>query len=103
MAGSSGTTSRAGASPAASPSPGGSTVTSDPVGLTLPPLSDLTITLYLPTLTVPSTSHPQAATGYLSGPGNFTNDVDGAAFPTIVRQWFFLDAVDIRTSRDAGA
>jgi len=83
--------------------PGGSTVTSDPVGLTLPPLSDLTITLYLPTLTVPSTSHPQAATGYLSGPGNFTNDVDGAAFPTIVRQWFFLDAVDIRTSRDAGA
>src|SRR2546425_788460 len=83
--------------------PGGSTVTSDPVGLTLPPLSDLTITLYLPTLTVPRTSHPQAATGYLSGPGNFTNDVDSAAFPTIVRQWFFLDAVDVRTSRDAGA
>src|SRR5438309_11345471 len=50
--------------------PPGSTVTSDPVALALPPLSDLTITLYLPDTTLPTTSHPQAATGYLSGNGD---------------------------------
>jgi lysophospholipase L1-like esterase len=83
--------------------PAGSTVTSDPVGLPLPPLSDLAITLYLPTITVPGTSHPQAATGYLSGPGNFTRDVDGAAFQTPLRQWFFLDAVDVLAPGDAAA
>jgi len=83
--------------------PPGSTVTSDPVALALPPLSDLAITLYLPDDTPPSTSHPQAATGYLSSAGNFTSDVDGTAFPTTVRQWFFLDAVDVLVGSAAGA
>src|SRR5439155_2690626 len=71
--------------------PAGSTVTSDPAKLALPALSDLTITLFLPMMTLPSTSHPQAATGYLSGAGDFTKDLNGAAFQTTVRQWFFLD------------
>jgi polyvinyl alcohol dehydrogenase (cytochrome) len=66
--------------------PPGSTATSDPVKLMLPALSDLAVTLYLPASTLPGTSHPQAATGYLSGAGNFTTDVDGSAFPTTVRQ-----------------
>jgi len=83
--------------------PAGSTVTSDPVKLTLPALSDLAITLYLPTMTLPSTSHPQAATGYLSGAGDFTTDLDGAAFQTTVRQWFFLDAIEVLTGSAAGA
>ena len=83
--------------------PSGSTVTSDPIALRLPALSDLTITLYLPNQTEPSTSHPQAATGYLSGPGDFTQDLDGTAFQTTVRQWFFLDAVEVLAGHDAGA
>src|SRR5262249_11539740 len=61
------------------------------------------ITLYLPIATLPGTSHPQAATGYLSGAGDFTTDVDGAAFPTTVRQWFFLDAVEVFGGGGAGA
>src|SRR5439155_923635 len=56
--------------------PAGSTVTSDRVKLAVPALSDLVITLYLPTTTLPSTSHPQAATGYLSDTGDFTKDLD---------------------------
>ncbi len=83
--------------------PAGSTATSDPVGLALPASSDLAITVYLPMATDPSTSHPQAATGYVSGAGDFTRDVDGTAFPTTVRQWFFLDAVDVLTRGDAAA
>ena len=83
--------------------PAGSTVTSDRVKLAVPALSDLVITLYLPTTTLPSTSHPQAATGYLSGAGDFTKDLDGAVFQTTVRQWFFLDAVEVLVRSDAGA
>jgi outer membrane protein assembly factor BamB/lysophospholipase L1-like esterase len=83
--------------------PAGSTVTSDAVALTLPHLSDLAITLYLPATTLPSTSHPQAATGYLSGTGDFTKDVDGTAFRQVVRQWFFLDAVEVLVRNDAAS
>ena len=83
--------------------PAGSTATSDPVDLALPASSDLAITLYLPAATLPTTSHPQAATGYLSGPGDFTTDLDGTAFPTIVRQWFFLDAVEVLGGSASGA
>jgi outer membrane protein assembly factor BamB/lysophospholipase L1-like esterase len=83
--------------------PAGATMTSDPVALALPPLSDLTITLYLPSPTVPTTSHPQAATGYVSGPGDFTQSVDGGPFQTTVRQWVFLDSVEVLSGADAGA
>jgi len=83
--------------------PPGSTVASDPVVYTLPPLSDLTITLYLPDATLPTTSHPQAATGYLSGSGDFTASVDGSPFQTPIRQWFFLASVDVLALNDASA
>jgi lysophospholipase L1-like esterase len=83
--------------------PAGSTVTSDPVALALPPSSDLAITLYLPAMTLPGTSHPQAATGYLSGTGDFTQDLSDTPFPTTVRQWFFLDAVEMLVRSDAAA
>jgi lysophospholipase L1-like esterase len=75
--------------------PAGATATSDPVELAVPALSDFAVTLYLPTRTIPSTSHPQAATGYVSGLGDFTEDVAGEAFQTRMRHWVFLDAVEV--------
>jgi lysophospholipase L1-like esterase len=81
----------------------GATATSDAVGLSVPALSDLAITLYLPNQTLPTTSHPQAATGYLSEPGDFTSNVDGTPFQTQVRQWFFLEAVDVLAVSDAAS
>jgi outer membrane protein assembly factor BamB/lysophospholipase L1-like esterase len=83
--------------------PAGSTVTSDPVALALPASSDLAITLYLPGMTLPGTSHPQAATGYVSDTGDFTQDLSGVPFATSVRQWFFLDAVEVLARSEAGA
>jgi len=83
--------------------PAGATVTSDEVALAVPPLSDLAISVYLPQATVPTTSHPQAATGYLSSAGDFTDAIDDASFQTTVRQWFFLDSVEVLASSDAGA
>lgn len=73
----------------------GSTATSDRVDLAVPALGDLSVTLFLPAATLPSTSHPQAATGYLSSAGDFTDDPADTAFSSRVRQWFFLDAVDV--------
>jgi lysophospholipase L1-like esterase len=81
----------------------GATVTSDPADLDLPALGDLAITIYLPDETVPSTSHPQAARGYVSGAGDFTASVDGAPFQTVTPHWFFLDAVDVAPRGDAAA
>jgi lysophospholipase L1-like esterase len=83
--------------------PAGSTVTSDPVDLALPALTDLAITLYLPGETVPTTSHPQAARSYVSGSGDFTATADGAAFPTIMPHWIFLDAVEVLPEREGAA
>jgi lysophospholipase L1-like esterase len=61
------------------------------------------ITLYLPSDTLPSTSHPQAASGYVSGEGDFTSAIDGAAFQTITQHWFFLASVDVLVSGDVAA
>jgi lysophospholipase L1-like esterase len=83
--------------------PPGSTLTSDPVDLALPALADLAITLYLPSGTLPETSHPQGARGYVSGTGDFTGDTAGTGFPTATAHWFFLEAVEVLASPDAAA
>ncbi len=83
--------------------PAGSTVTSDPVELALPPLTDLAITLYLPGVVVPQTSHPQAATSYVTGPGDFTNVSEGSPFQTAMSHWVFLDAVEVLPEGNASA
>jgi lysophospholipase L1-like esterase len=83
--------------------PPGSTLTSDPVDLALPALADLAITLYLPSETLPETSHPQGARGYVSGAGDFTGDTAGTGFPTATAHWFFLEAVEVLASPDAAA
>jgi lysophospholipase L1-like esterase len=83
--------------------PAGSTVTSDPVEIELPALTDLAITVYLPGETVPTTSHPQAARTYVSSAGDFTGAIDAASFPTTMPHWFFLDAVEVLPRGDAAA
>jgi lysophospholipase L1-like esterase len=83
--------------------PAGSTVTSDPIDLALPALADLAITLYLPVETLPSTSHPQSARGYVSDAGDFTGATDGAPFRTPTQHWFFLDTVEVLRQDDASA
>ena len=78
-------------------------MTSDLVELALPALTDLAITLYLPGLVVPETSHPQAATSYVSDSGDFTGDPDGAPFRTAMPHWVFVDAVEVLPAGDASA
>ena len=83
--------------------PPGETLTTDPVELGVPALGDLAISIYLPGETVPTTSHPQAARSFVSGRGDFTADVAGGAFGSVVPHWFFLDAVEVVARDDAAA
>src|SRR5262249_8789830 len=79
-------------------------VVSDPVGLDVPALSDLAISLFLPRRTEAKTSHALAQqTSYLSPE---TGDSTGAIkFPVgkIIHSWPFLTGVDVEVSQPAAA
>ncbi|HYL98074.1 MAG TPA: SGNH/GDSL hydrolase family protein, partial [Blastocatellia bacterium] len=80
----------------------GSMVTSDPVDLNAPALSDMAISLFLPKLTKATTSHILAQqTSYLSPE---TGDASAAAkFPVLrtIDSWPFLTGVDVAASSRA--
>jgi lysophospholipase L1-like esterase len=78
--------------------PPGAAVLSDPVDLTVPALSDLAVSLYLPGEARATTIHGTALqTNYVSLPGNF---VAAATFPTdhTIQQWPFLTEVDVTSN-----
>ncbi len=83
--------------------PAGESVMSDRVDLELPSLTDLTITLYLPGQTTPTSSQPLAALSYLSETGNFTEVIDDTPFQQPLRHWVFLDAVEVLAQGNASA
>jgi lysophospholipase L1-like esterase len=76
--------------------PVGALVLSDPVYLDVPPDADLSISVYLPALTVASTAHTVALqTNYVAkSNGNFTDAVDLPGASTI-GEWDFLTGVDV--------
>ena len=87
--------------------PPGAIVVSDSVTLSVPPLTDLSIDIYLPGDAAASvsalTTHLAAhQTNYLSPPGNYTGvpDIPGA---TATTSWFFLQRVEVTAPGDAGA
>ncbi|MDB5959850.1 MAG: family lipase [Massilia sp.] len=73
----------------------GAAALSDPVTLTVPPLSDLAVSLYLPGSARATTLHAMATqNSYVSSSGNFAA---AATFPTqaTIEQWPFLTEVDV--------
>ena len=84
--------------------PARSMVTSDPVALDVPALSDLAVSLFFPGTTAATTSHALALqTSYVStDTGNFTA---GARFPAAdsITSWPFLTGVDIEASQNGVA
>jgi len=78
----------------------GSLLISDPVGLDLPPLADLAVSLYLPG-EVPNdfqvTGRYARQTSYISPPGDFTG---AAVMPigSITSDWFFVSGIDVAAS-----
>jgi lysophospholipase L1-like esterase len=80
----------------------GGRMTSDPVALDVPPLADLTITLYLPDTTRAWTTHGAAyQTSYVSTPGDHTA---GEPFPVerTMTNWLFVAGVDVVSPRTTG-
>lgn len=90
-----------GGSPSAVAAPG-APLLSDPVPMSVPALSSLAVSLYLPAETGPCTCHQLAGqTGYVSGPGDFTG---AAQFPTASTILFraFLTGVEAQAAEPAG-
>lgn len=82
--------------------PAGGLVLSDPVELDVPALSDLAVSIYLPTPSAAATMHLLALqTSYIAaGSGDFTgaSDLPGALTTTA---WHFLTGVDVSTRNGA--
>jgi hypothetical protein len=76
--------------------PPDASVVSDPTAMTVPALTDLAVSIYLPDSTGPATYHALAQqTNYVSGAGNFAGQVSGAAFTTTSQSWYYVDDVDV--------
>jgi lysophospholipase L1-like esterase len=81
----------------------GAEVVSDPLSMTVSPLEDLAVSLYLPVATGPTTYHLTAQqTNYVAS-GDHAGDVSPAAYTTTATSWFFLDGVDVRNAPSAGS
>ncbi len=82
--------------------PVGAFVLSDPVGMAVPPLADLAISIYFPSDTGTPTAHGTAIqTSYISPPGNFVATEQIADTETS-ESWFWLTAVEVRSSERTG-
>jgi lysophospholipase L1-like esterase len=82
--------------------PNGALAVSDPVSFKLAPLSDLTVSFYLPSPTGPVTEHELGSATSYHAPGNAVSspDLEGAATETM---WYYLNGVDTLAAADASA
>lgn len=73
-------------------------VYSDPVPFDVKDGSDLTISVYVPGESGPTTWHNTSnQTTYISAQGDFTSEVTGDAFTQSFDAWFWLSGVDVMT------
>ena len=81
--------------------PTGAPALSDPVDLHVQPVSDIAVSLYLPTPTKGETTTFFQGTSFVSSPGNFAGSVSlpGA---TPLSEWPFVSGVSVVTSRQPG-
>ena len=82
--------------------PNGALAVSDPIPFKLAPLSDLTVSFYLPSPAGPVTEHELGEATSYHAPGNAVSspDLAGAATETM---WYYLNGVDTLAAADAGA
>jgi lysophospholipase L1-like esterase len=82
----------------------GADVLSDPARLDVPALSDLAVSIYIPTDSGLPTEHADGGnahqTSYLAS-GDHAGDVDGAAFTGTTTSWLFLSGVSVQAKHAA--
>ncbi len=82
--------------------PAGAQVLSDPVAMTVPPLTELAVSLYLPAPTGPATYHQDAQqTGYVAS-GDHASDPAATGYTTTDSSWFFVDGLDVHAPATSG-
>ncbi|MFB8181402.1 SGNH/GDSL hydrolase family protein [Streptomyces sp. NPDC055966] len=79
----------------------GAVAWSDPLPGTLPPGTDLAVSLHTPAAAGPATGHGMAMQTSYTGPGNHTAEESGANWTRATGSWWYLDAVSVRPSRAA--
>jgi lysophospholipase L1-like esterase len=82
----------------------GSLVISDPVELTVPPLADLSVSVYLPgdiPASLPVTGRYARQTNYVSPPGDFAA-AEVMPIGRIADEWYFLGGVDVVAEANTG-
>jgi lysophospholipase L1-like esterase len=78
--------------------PQGAEVVSDPASLTVPPLHDLAVSVYVPYADGEQTGHPDAQqVNYLTEGTDNVMDRTTAAFGQL-SQWYYVDSVDVTTT-----
>lgn len=83
---------------------GGETLTSNPVRLTVAPLSDIAVSLYFPEETGAPTNHPLGLQPtYTSGPGDFASTAEISNPTNVSEAYYFLEGVDVAAPADAAA
>jgi lysophospholipase L1-like esterase len=82
--------------------PNGALAVSDPIPFKLAPLSDLTVSFYLPSPAGPVTEHELGEATSYHAPGNVVSSPDLAAAATETI-WYYLNGVDTLAAADEGA
>ena len=75
--------------------PVGEEVLSDPVPMSVAPLEDLAVSVYLPDPTGPATYHYFAQQSNYLTAGDHVTDTSDAAFRTRTPSWYFLDGLEV--------
>ncbi|HEY3610570.1 MAG TPA: SGNH/GDSL hydrolase family protein [Pseudonocardiaceae bacterium] len=81
--------------------PAGGSVLSDLVPLHVSPLENVTVSLFFPTATGPTTDHSLAEQlNYVSTPGDHVSDPTAQPFTQNTFSWYYLSGVDVRPLPD---
>lgn len=81
--------------------PPGAAIVSDPVSLKVPPLTDLSVSLYLPRPTLGSTEHSSARQISYAATGDLTAASDFSGKSWTEGSWYFLTGVDVYAPGDS--
>ena len=78
--------------------PAGAQVLSDPVAMSVAPLQDLAVSLYLPDQTRAATFHLNAQqVNWISTPGDHAADADPGAFTSVVQSWYYVSGLVVHS------
>lgn len=76
--------------------PVGQEIVSDSVPLSVGPLQNLVVSMFVPQATGPTSWHFEAeTTSYVSVPGNWAAQAGGGPYQTEIPSWLYLDGVDV--------